>query len=88
MGKSYKKHGCCPTVSKDGEWKRIFNRRLRRVPIDFAEGVSTLADGGAFKKANETWEISDGKCRVHGFADYDEELYGSPFAYRKVFYCK
>jgi len=86
MGKSYRKHGFCHYVKKDSEMKRIFNRRIRRVPIDFAEGVSTLADGGAYKRANEPWEICDGQ----GLAPRFEDAWWceSPFEYRKLYFCK
>lgn len=84
MGKSYKKNPFAGVTKTDGRWKKVFNRRLRRVPIDFYEGVSALQDGCAFKRANETWEISDGKMRAPRL----DEWWGTPFEYRKLFYCK
>lgn len=85
MSRSYKKFGSCPNTSKTPGMKAAFNRRVRRIPIDFIEGVSTIADGGAFKKLNETWDICDGKSMAKGF---DPEYYDSLFEYRKLYYCK
>lgn len=59
MSRSCKKTPCCHIVKKDPWYKRWFNRRLRRRPVDWAEGVSSMPDGGAYRRANESWLIDD-----------------------------
>ena len=86
MSRSYKKHGWCHYTKKHSDWKRIYNRQLRRVPIDFIEGVSTLADGGAYRRANNPWNI----CDYEGLAPSFDECWwcDSLFEYRKLYYAK
>ena len=59
MTRSRKKTPCCHYVNKDGWYKGHYNRRLRRNPIDWDEGVPSLPDGNAYRRANESWEIDD-----------------------------
>lgn len=61
MSRSRKKTPCCHCAGHDGSWKRIYNRKLRRNPVDMREGVSAIPDGMAYRRANESWEISDMK---------------------------
>lgn len=61
MTRSRKKTPCCHVVKPDPWYKPIFNRKLRRNPIDFDEGVSTIPDGMAYRRANESWLIYDWK---------------------------
>jgi len=62
MSRSRKKTPCCHIVKRDGFYKGIFNRKLRRQPIDWDEGVSSVPDGMAYRKANESWLIDDWKA--------------------------
>jgi len=61
MTRSRKKTPCCHIVKRDGWYKGLFNRKLRRQPIDWAEGVSAIPDGNAYRRANESWLIDDWK---------------------------
>lgn len=59
MSRSRKKTPCCHCAGHDGSWKRIYNRRLRRIPnIDVEQGVSTIPDGMYYRKMNCPWNIS------------------------------
>ena len=52
MSRSYKKNPITKTAG-DKSFKTIFNRRFRRTnDLDFPSG-------NAYRKTNETWEISD-----------------------------
>ena len=62
MSRSRKKTPCCHIVKREPEYKAIFNRQLRRQPIDWGEGVSSIPDGGAYRRANESWLIDDWKA--------------------------
>ena len=62
MTRSRKKTPCCHIVKKDGWYKSHFNRLLRRHPINYDDGVSSIPDGKAYRKAHETWLIDDWKC--------------------------
>ena len=75
MTRSRKHTPCCHVAGHDGSWKRIYNRKVRRNPIDFYEGVSTVQDGMAYRRMNESWEISDLKC-VHVTVEdyYDDDV--------------
>ena len=79
MTRSRKKTPCCHIVKKEPEYKAIFNRKLRRNPIDWDEGVSTVPDGGAYRKANESWLIDDWKSVGTTF----EEYWGDRNSYEK-----
>jgi hypothetical protein len=70
MTRSRKKTPCCHVAGHDGWWKRIFNRRVRRNPIDFDEGASAVQDGMAYRRMNESWFISDLKCVHATVEDY------------------
>ena len=70
MTRSRKKTPCCHCAGHDGWWKRVYNRKLRRNPIDFDEGVSTIPDGMAYRRMNESWEISDLKSLYATVEDY------------------
>ena len=70
MARSRKKTPCCHCAGHDGSWKRIYNRKLRRNPIDYDEGVSSVQDGNAYKRVNESWEISDLKETHLAFEEY------------------
>ena len=71
MTRSRKKTPCCHIVKKDTWFKGHYNRKLRRAPIDFAEGVSSIPDGMAYRKANESWEIADWKDVGRTYGEYD-----------------
>jgi len=70
MTRSYKHTPCCHLAGHDGWLKAVYNRKVRRNPIDFAEGVSAIQDGMAYKRANESWDISDLKCVHITLEDY------------------
>lgn len=70
MARSRKKTPCCHCAGHDGSWKRIYNRRVRRNPIDFREGVSSVQDGSAYRRMNESWEISDLKVTHLTYGEY------------------
>lgn len=70
MSRSRKKTPCCHIVKKDTWFKRHFNRKLRRAPIDFGEGVSSLPDGNAYRKANESWLIDDWRSVHVSFGEF------------------
>lgn len=57
MSRSYKKGFQC---AGDKEFKKIYNRKLRRSQID----NELLPQGGSFKKMNQPWEISDYKGSI------------------------
>lgn len=59
MSRSRKKTPSCHIVGRQGGYKKIFNRRLRRNVVMDGEGVSSVPDGGAYRRANETWDIDD-----------------------------
>ena len=69
MARSRKLTPCCHIAGHDSWWKRIFNKRLRRNPIDHREGMSAIQDGMAYKRANESWDISDCKAVGTSFED-------------------
>ena len=79
MTRSRKKTPCCHCAGHDGSWKRIYNRRLRRNPIDYENGVASFPDGMAYKKLNCPWNISDLKSTHVTFGQYlnpgDDEDY-------------
>lgn len=54
MSRSYKKTPSCHVVGRDGRMKKVFSRRVRRTTDP--DGVP---NGGAYRKMNETWDISD-----------------------------
>ena len=54
MSRSRKKTPSCHIAGRDGRMKRLFSRRVRRVPDLYG-----IPDGGAYRKMNETWDISD-----------------------------
>ena len=81
MTRSYKHTPCCHCAGHDGSWKRIFNRKLRREPIDYIEGVSSLPDGMAYKRANESWDISD----LKEVGTTPDEYWGDRNQYEKWF---
>lgn len=85
MSRSRKKTPCCHCAGHDGSWKRIFNRKLRRNPIDMREGVSTLPDGMAYRRANESWEISDLKEVGTTFDDVREIADGDRNWYERCY---
>ena len=78
MSRSRKKTPCCHIVKKEPWYKGHFNRKLRRRPIDWDEGVSSIPDGMAYRKANESWIIDDFKSVGVTFAEYrlgDRNMY-------------
>jgi hypothetical protein len=50
----------------DKEYKKIFNRRLRRIKDD--DMYYDFPDGNAYKKANQPWDIVDYSCS----SDWDD----------------
>ena len=70
MTRSRKKTPCCHIVKKDSWFKGHYNRKLRRTPIDFDEGVSSIPDGMAYRKANESWMIDDFRSVGVTFGDF------------------
>lgn len=65
MTRSYKKHGFVHGAGHDGSWKKIFNRRLRR-----NDKFNDIPDGGAYKKLNCSWSISDWPCIAPSFEEF------------------
>lgn len=55
MSRSYKKHPFCHMVKKDSEYKKIFNRKLRRT--NMLDEVDNRP--ARYKKLNCSWLISD-----------------------------
>ena len=72
MTRSRKKTPCCHIVKKDTWFKGHYNRKLRRTPIDYEEGVSSIPDGNAYKRANESWFIDDWKSLFTTFEDWQD----------------
>ena len=70
MTRSRKKTPCCHCAGKDNTWKKIYNRRLRRIPNIGDDDASTIPDGGYYRKMNCTWNISDLKCTHATIDDY------------------
>lgn len=54
MSRSFKKTPSCHMAGKDGYAKKAFSRRVRRLAKS-----NDLPDGGAYRKLNESWDISD-----------------------------
>jgi len=81
MTRSYKHTPCCHCAGHDGSWKAVFNRKVRRNPIDFSEGVSSIPDGNAYRKANESWLIAD--CKAVGLTF--DEYHGSRNGYEHFY---
>ena len=73
MTRSRKKTPCCHCAGHDGSWKRIFNRKVRRNPIDYDQGVSSIQDGTAYRRMNDSWLISDLKCITATVEDYMDD---------------
>lgn len=53
MSRSRKKTPCCNVVKPQGDWKRIFNRRVRRNRDLY------LPSGNWYRKMNESYLIHD-----------------------------
>lgn len=53
MSRSYKKTAWLSWTKKDSDYKRIYNKRIRRIPID------SLVNYGGYKKYNCPWNIQD-----------------------------
>lgn len=70
MTRSRKKTPCGHYVKKDTWYKNVFNRKIRRNPINWDEGVSSMPDGMAYRKANESWLIDDYRVVGITFDDY------------------
>lgn len=58
MSRSYRKGFQC---AGDKEFKKLFNRKLRRVQLKKAE---VLPIGNGYKKMNESWDIADYKDEI------------------------
>lgn len=60
MSRSRKKTPSCHVITKQSDFKKIFNRRLRRnFVVDEYEGVSAIPDGNAYRRMNESYDIDD-----------------------------
>ena len=70
MTRSRKKTPCGHYVNKQTWFKGLYNRKLRRRPIDWDNGVSSMPDGNAYRKANESWEIDDYRTTFVAFEAY------------------
>ena len=71
MSGSFKKTPSCHFVKKQSEQKKLFNRRLRRAPaVDERQGVSSVPDGNAYRRANESYDIADWHDVGRSYEDY------------------
>lgn len=60
MSRSRKKTPSCHVIAKQSDFKKIFNRRLRRnFVMDENEGVSAIPDGNAYRRMNESYNIDN-----------------------------
>ncbi len=60
MSRSRRHHPVCNVVKPDGKFKKFFNRRVRRTPID------AIPSGNSYRKLGESWMIHD--CREYGLS--------------------
>lgn len=74
MSRSYRKTSWEFLYSKHRSVKKDFNRRIRRgADVDFEQGVISIPNGGAYRKANESWEICDGERLGPSWPEYRDE---------------
>ncbi len=64
MSRSRKHTPSCNVVKPDGAFKRFFNKRLRKMPLD------AIPSGGAYKRLNESWMIHDWREVGPSFVNY------------------
>jgi hypothetical protein len=72
MSRSRKHIACCGMVAKDRGAKKRFNRRIRRARLD-----RDFCRPGDFRRANETWEIEEGRdhhATYEGYRDVRKRL--------------
>ena len=67
MSRSFKKSPCCPIASKDETAKKRFNRRIRRTMK-----IDDIPDGAAYRKLNDSYDISDGKFKFESRVEFME----------------
>ena len=72
MSRSYKKTGVLKDndgAGKKRSWKKLFNRKLRRNK----EAMLEMPSGNAYKKANNSYDISDFAFHYDRYGTYDTE---------------
>lgn len=62
MSRSYKKHPVCNFVKPDGSWKKIYNRKVRRI-LD-------VPSGNWYRKLGESWNIHDWRAYGPSFESF------------------
>lgn len=56
VSRSHRKTPCSHVSPIHGKYKKLYNRRLRRL------GFDEVPDGNAYRRMNQSWNIDEARC--------------------------